>query len=96
VKIALTSVLILFSSLAFANSKPCLTQARQEVRSRAMQMFEDSDCSIKLSKINQTTEVVTYFAELSCVEAGGFFDVTDVVAMKYTKLPSGKYSCTVL
>jgi hypothetical protein len=92
-KILLASILLLSSVCAFANSKPCLTQARKAVYANLGDIEEDADCDVKLSKVSQSEDVVSYSADISCVNDGGFFDMTDFIIMKYKKLANGSYSC---
>lgn len=94
-KIVFLSLLMISSVSAFASAKPCLTQARQEVSTRIASVVEDSDCEVKLSKVHQSDDEVSYSADISCVNGGGFFDMSDFIVMKYKKLPSGTYSCKV-
>lgn len=84
---------LIVSFNAAAQAKPCLTEARKIVKKNLSAMSLDADCQIKVSKVTQSEELVSYFADISCVNDGGFFDLTDFVLLKYRKLASGKYEC---
>lgn len=92
-KTVLASFLLVSSVCAFANAKPCLTQARKAVYSNLGDLAFEASCGVKLSKVHQSVDVVSYSADISCVNEGGFFDMTDLIVMKYKKLSTGKYSC---
>lgn len=91
----LITLSITFSMNVFADSSPCLKAAREEVYSRLSEVEEDSDCKVKLSKIHQSNDEVSYNASISCVTDGGFFEIQDLIVLKYEMLSSGKYNCTV-
>ena len=92
-KTVLASVLFVSSVSAFANPKPCLTQARKAVYSNLGDLAHEASCSVKLSKVRQSVDLVSYSADISCVNDGGFFDLTDFIVLKYKKLATGRYSC---
>ena len=90
-KAFLVLFVILFTVNSFATSNPCASKARSEVAKRLGD--EAEYCDIKVSKKSQSVDVISYLADISCVNEGGFYDMSDFVVFKYKKNTSGKYEC---